>query len=459
MAGIFARNDVADVLRGAVLSPALTVDAYYSPVVSNLSPLFKLPVDGVQRGRDHGLPSYNAAREAYGLDPATTFADVSDDADLASRLSDAYGGDIDGLDAFTGALAEGTDSSTGGVLGDLLVAAWSDQLTRSIAGDRFYHLHARYMENVANTTLMDVIGRVTNATDLPLSVFQAPSITVCDGGCAGDGDGIAVLSDNFELEWEELEDNQMAITFRSKDLGTSGWMGVGWGGLTMELAEDYIICEITDESTASCTDRAYTTEREAPPLDSAGETSLNFTDLSIEDGWTSVTFLRDRGAFDEQDYDLGSDIDNAADTLVIYAYREGEGIGQHPNGNRGAATVNFATGNVEAECDDDDFVLLHGALMLVAWMVLAPLGIYYVRYRKGERVKWAGFEWFEMHQEIMIVASEAVLPLGFNKHFHIWAGRFAYLAGVVQCYRGLELVSSDDNLVLSAGDGLDLEAS
>lgn len=75
--------------------------------------------------------------KAFGLDPATTFEDVSDDADLASRLSDAYGGDIDGLDAFTGALAEGTDSSTGGVLGDLLVAAWSDQLTRSIAGDRW----------------------------------------------------------------------------------------------------------------------------------------------------------------------------------------------------------------------------------------------------------------------------------------------------------------------------------
>lgn len=45
----------------------------------------------------------------------------------------------------------------------------------------------------------------------------------------------------------------------------------------------------------------------------------------------------------------------------------------------------------------------------------------------------------------------------FNKHFHIWAGRFAYLAGVVQCYRGLELVSQDDSLVFSAGDGLDLE--
>lgn len=63
MAGLFARNDLANVIRGAVLSPALEVDPYYFPIVSNRSPLFKLPVDAVQRGRDHGLPTYNAARE------------------------------------------------------------------------------------------------------------------------------------------------------------------------------------------------------------------------------------------------------------------------------------------------------------------------------------------------------------------------------------------------------------
>lgn len=31
------------------------------------------------------------------------------------------------------------------------------------------------------------------------------------------------------------------------------------------------------------------------------------------------------------------------------------------------------------------------------------------------------------------------------------------MAGVVQCYRGLELVASDDQLIFSAGDGLDLQ--
>ena len=74
--------------------------------------------------------------QAYGLEPATTFADVTPDTDLAERLSAAYGGDIDLLDALTGALAEGTAAQTGGVFGDLLVEAWSDQFFRSIAGDR-----------------------------------------------------------------------------------------------------------------------------------------------------------------------------------------------------------------------------------------------------------------------------------------------------------------------------------
>lgn len=39
-----------------------------------------------------------------------------------------------------------------------------------------------------------------------------------------------------------------------------------------------------------------------------------------------------------------------------------------------------------------------------------------------------------------------------NKHFHIYAGWFAYLSGLVQCYRGLELVSGAEKLILPAGD-------
>lgn len=53
-------------LRGAVLSQVFAVDTHYPAAVSNGSPLFKLPVDAVQRGRDHGLPTYNDARLVSG---------------------------------------------------------------------------------------------------------------------------------------------------------------------------------------------------------------------------------------------------------------------------------------------------------------------------------------------------------------------------------------------------------
>ena len=49
------------------------------------------------------------------------------------------------------------------------------------------------------------------------------------------------------------------------------------------------------------------------------------------------------------------------------------------------------------------------------------------------------------------IVNRAVV-LQFNKYFHIYSGRFAYLAGVVQCYRGLELVAGEDQLLFSAGD-------
>lgn len=39
-----------------------------------------------------------------------------------------------------------------------------------------------------------------------------------------------------------------------------------------------------------------------------------------------------------------------------------------------------------------------------------------------------------------------------NKSLHIWFGQFAYLAGAVQCYRGVELVSSSDSLIFSTFD-------
>ncbi|CAM9174754.1 unnamed protein product, partial [Laminaria digitata] len=203
------------------------------------------------------------------------------------------------------------------------------------------------------------------------------------------------------------------------------------------------------------------------------------------------------------DYDLAGDIAGDVETQIVYSWRSGPGItDQHPNSQRGTAAVNFKDGTTS--CDDtSEYFALHGALLLFAWMLIAPYGIYQARYRKGKTTV-IGNLWWEMHEECMIICAEALLPLaitaifttggphnsqhakwGFymigavflqlmtgwararaleakgsnfslfhrmNKHFHIYAGWFAYVAGLLQCYRGLELVSGADKLILPAGD-------
>lgn len=82
-----------------------------------------------------------------------------------------------------------------------------------------------------------------------------------------------------------------------------------------------------------------------------------------------------------QDYPLSDDIELSSETPIIYSWRSGEGIGKHPNSQRGAVQVNFEDGSVtDEDCSDaEEYYALHGALLLVAWMVIAPYGIYQAR--------------------------------------------------------------------------------
>jgi hypothetical protein len=147
----------------------------------------------VERGRDHGMPSYNAVREAYGLEPKATYAAITgeatesfpsdgvidpgdpiddphildvleltdDDGDvveagsdeaeedvaaatrrttLAARLRGVYGdGNVDEVDAFVGMLAE--PHVPGTQFGELQLAMWTKQFEALRDGDRFFYLN------------------------------------------------------------------------------------------------------------------------------------------------------------------------------------------------------------------------------------------------------------------------------------------------------------------------------
>ena len=57
-----------------------------------------------------GIPSYIDVRQACGYSRVRTFKEITSDGVIRKRLADAYG-DVNLLDAFTGALAENEDGS------------------------------------------------------------------------------------------------------------------------------------------------------------------------------------------------------------------------------------------------------------------------------------------------------------------------------------------------------------
>ena len=146
----------------------------------------------IERGRDHGMPSYNALRAAYGLAPKSSFTAITgestdrfpsndpeirrtkplDDPDildfvelrdasgnsipleseaadsdavvgvrrttLAARLRAIYG-DVDKIDAFAGMVSE--QHIPGTEFGELQLAIWKKQFEALRDGDRFFYLN------------------------------------------------------------------------------------------------------------------------------------------------------------------------------------------------------------------------------------------------------------------------------------------------------------------------------
>ena len=193
----------------------------------------------VERARDHGMPTYNDLRRAYGLgskgsftaitgertdafpvDPEIDRADPINDPDildfvqltdengaripfgsraaeenaiagvrrttLAARLKATYK-TVDALDAFVGMMSEPHIKGT--EFGELQLAIWTKQFAAVRDGDRFFYANDPTLATIGSkygityrTTLAQIIERNTDAT-VPQNVFFARD-TVADEGKA-----------------------------------------------------------------------------------------------------------------------------------------------------------------------------------------------------------------------------------------------------------------------------------
>jgi hypothetical protein len=181
----------------------------------------------IQRGRDHGMPSYNQLRAAYGLPAKATFTSITGEATsslnglsiddprildfvelrdangnviqpgtpeaennvitairrttTAARLRAIYGS-TSNLDAFTGMLAEKHVAGT--EFGELQLAIWKREFERLRDGDRFFYLNDPNLDLIRITfgidfrrTLAQVITDNTelNPGDIAANVFKLPT--------------------------------------------------------------------------------------------------------------------------------------------------------------------------------------------------------------------------------------------------------------------------------------------
>ncbi len=185
----------------------------------------------IQRGRDHGLPGYNAVRAAYGLAPKASFAEVSSDAEVQSKLASLYAGPDD-VDVWVGGLIE--DHASGCAVGELITAALRQQFTDLAEGDRFFYRFdpelAGMVAELEATRLCDIIARNTGLTTLQDDLFHVAPGALAATGPAGRelSVGVVVLgSGDVLLELSGAEPGAAYDLQRSA--GGGAWATVGEG--------------------------------------------------------------------------------------------------------------------------------------------------------------------------------------------------------------------------------------
>lgn len=166
-------------LRGLAGQECQRVDPFVVDDIRNF--LFGQPGSGgfdlaslnIQRGRDHGIPSYNDVRESLGLGRAQDFSDVSSDSEIQERLSSVYES-VDDIDLWVGGLSE--DPLTGSHVGELFHTIIRGQFQALRDGDRYWYeeiLSDNEIRRVERTKLSDIIRRNTDIGDeIQDDVFQ-----------------------------------------------------------------------------------------------------------------------------------------------------------------------------------------------------------------------------------------------------------------------------------------------
>lgn len=180
---VVQKKGLERILRGMVSQKMQALDFNYDDDLRHqwLGGLDVLAVD-VQRGRDHGLPSYTQYRVLCGLTAVTSFQHLSDvmPQEVVDKLSELYEqpGDID---LVVGMMAE--IHLPDSLLGPTATCFIKEQLWRTRAGDRYFYSHAdeagsftkRQLVEMKKASFARLLCDNGIVSSVQKDVFQTPS--------------------------------------------------------------------------------------------------------------------------------------------------------------------------------------------------------------------------------------------------------------------------------------------
>lgn len=204
----------------------------------------------IQRGRDHGIASYNEVRTQYGLNAITSFGEISSDPVAVNGFDSLYAGDLGAIDLWIAGISE--DHFPGSQLGETFHAIWVEQFRNLRDGDRFWFeidpfFTSEEISEIKGTTLADIIRR-NSAAQVQDNVFHVPlprlEITFFD---------FARATNTVTLSWRSTGGEQFDIE-ASNDFGKSDpfvaiLSTTGTAGITIAI--------FVDPAAQSATERSY----------------------------------------------------------------------------------------------------------------------------------------------------------------------------------------------------------
>jgi hypothetical protein len=243
---IVKNEGIEPILRGLAVGKSEKIDNFVIDEVRNFlfgepAPMggFDLASLNIQRGREHGLPSYNQFRTEMGLGAKNSFSDLTGgNEDLAAKLAAVYV-NVNDVDLWVGGLSEPPVS--GGMVGETFAIILKDQFERVRDGDRYWYqnrgLNSMQLDMIENTLLSDIIRRNTAIESIQQNVFLAMDRAAADL----DNDGILDATDPDD-DGDGIYDtiDTMPITFSNSFSDSETTFGhiASRGGKTVTISDE-----------------------------------------------------------------------------------------------------------------------------------------------------------------------------------------------------------------------------